>query len=206
MLTVCILAAWSNARSAPSIVSALLTLILAAWASRLGRHLLGFLVYPVAVGSLFAMLVAPSTSDLLVVISRLAAISSCVALVASTTPAHHVLGLTAWFLPPVVNDSLLATYRGVFVLLERLDKRLAAARMRGLWSGSWRDLGFAASVVANLLVSAFDDAGRLSEATGIRANGPLAGRQPVALCVQDWAPVSVGLVYTGLALAGRWVR
>ncbi len=206
MLMLCILTAWSNAHFAPSAASALLTVTLTAWVSRLGRHLVAFLIYPVVLGSFFAALVAPTTKGMLVVISRLAAISSCVALVASTTPAHLVLGLTAWLLPPVVNDSLLATYRGVFVLLERLDTRFAAARMRGLRPGSWRDMGFGVSVAANLLVSAFDDAGRLAEATGIRANGPLAGRQPVALRAQDWAPLSIGLVYVGLALAGRWAR
>jgi len=206
MLTLCVLAAWSSALSAPSVASALLTAVLAAWASRMGRRLAGFLIYPVTLGSLYAALVAPTTNALLLHISRLAAISSCVALVASTTPAHRMLGLTAWFLPPVVNDSLLATYRAVFVLLERLDTRLAAARMRGLRLGSWRDAGFAASVAGNLLVSAFDDAGRLSEAIGIRANGPLADRQPIALSALDWAPLSVGLAYICLALVGRWAR
>ncbi|MDP2857002.1 MAG: energy-coupling factor transporter transmembrane component T [Bacillota bacterium] len=202
MLSLCVTAAWSSRFPAPPAASALVSVLLICATGGMGRHLPPLVVYPLAAGSLFSALMAPTLSAFVLMLSRLLSISSCLVLVAGTTPVNQVLSLTAWFLPPVVNDALLATYRSLFVLLERLDTRLAAAKIRGLRPGTWRDMAFSVSVVGNLLISAFDDATRAAEATGIRARGPLSQRQRITLSSCDWAPLSVGLVYAGLALAG----
>ena len=206
MLALCVAAAWSSRFPTPPAASAIVSMALVSAAGQMGSHLPTLIIYPLAVGSLFSALMAPTTGAIVLMLSRLLAISSCLVLVAGTTPVNQILSLTAWFLPPVVNDALLATYRSLFVLLERLDTRIAAARIRGLRPGTWRDMALSASVVGNLLISAFDDAARAGEATGIRARGPLVQRQRITLSSCDWAPLSVGLVYVGLALAGGWGR
>jgi energy-coupling factor transporter transmembrane protein EcfT len=203
MLSLCVTGAWCSRSLGPLVASALISVSLVAATGPLGRGLVPLVIYPAAVGSLFSALMAPTASAFVLTLSRLLAISSCLVLVAGTTPVGQALSLTAWLLPPVANDAVLATYRSLYVLLERLDTRLAAARMRGLRPGTLRDLHLTLCVLGNLLLSAFDDAACAAQAAGMRTRGPLTHRQRIRTSPSDWAPVSVGLLYVGLALAWR---
>jgi energy-coupling factor transporter transmembrane protein EcfT len=203
LVCACVVAAWLSVRpDAPAVMATTnLAGILAFGGAGLRAALL--LAYPVLAGAAFAVLSAPSPAAIILTLSRIAAISSCVILTMLTTPFHEVFGLTAWVLPHLLNETLVATYKSLFDLLERLGTQLEAARVRGVRFGAARDIPVVASALGNALLNAIDGAARAGEALAVRSSGSFAYRSEVALRRADWLPLGAAVIYLAIALALR---
>ncbi len=91
---------------------------------------LGLAAYPGLFAALYAFGTgAPPLTGALVVSKAISA-ALCAVVLVLTTPYPQVFAPIQRFLPAIVADSLLMTYRSLFLLLERFSHVLTAARLR----------------------------------------------------------------------------
>lgn len=141
------------------VVAIALVLASAAVASRLPlRPVFGLAAYPGVFALVFAFAAAPdAVAGALFVAKAVTAALAAVVLV-FTTPYPQVFAPLQRILPEVVGDSMLMTYRSLFLLGEKLDHLRVAVRLRsGLAKGHpVRAARAGASALGSLILYAFD--------------------------------------------------
>lgn len=86
--------------------------------------------YPAMFAVIFSVAAAPTLISAALIVSRAVAAALCALLLLFTTPYPQIFAPVQRFLPAVVSDSLLMTYRSLFLLLEKFSHVLTAARLR----------------------------------------------------------------------------
>lgn len=144
----------------PWVLAMLAAALLAiAWRGRLPvRTIAGLAAYPLLFSGLLVVTTAYGIqSDAAILLKTYSAALTALT-VGFSTPFHQIFGSLGRVLPTFVNDSLLMTYRSMFILADVLSNLLTTVRLRGAFSWrrpitALRDLGFA---TGNLVLSTFD--------------------------------------------------
>ncbi len=127
-----------------------------------GRQVFGLAAYPGLFALVFAFASAPEplTGALFVAKAVTAALGAVT--VMYTTPYPYVFGLAQRYLPTIVGDALLMTYRSLFLLAEKLSSLLVAVRLRSGLSARQplRAARATTQALGGLLLYAFDLAQR----------------------------------------------
>jgi energy-coupling factor transporter transmembrane protein EcfT len=140
-------------------------------------------------------------------------------LVAATTPFPDLLALPTRLLPRVVADSLVLTYRAIFILADQVETFWVAVRARGgfvrrpapgtlPWAARGTTLGRRLDVTSTGLalsvLRGVDLSTRLYDVMRMRGyQGRLAPRRSLALRWTDWRPLALGAGLVALGLVAR---
>ncbi|MBI3970647.1 MAG: energy-coupling factor transporter transmembrane protein EcfT [Chloroflexi bacterium] len=139
--------------------------------------------------------------------------------VAATTPYPDLLAPATRVLPAVVADSLVLTYRALFLLVARVEAFRLALQARGGVFGrpapgalpwpargtTWRRrFALAATGAAMTVVRAVDVSTRLYDVMRLRGyHGRLSPTRPLAPRRADWRPLILALGLVALGVAAR---
>jgi energy-coupling factor transporter transmembrane protein EcfT len=212
-----------GARSPWPLLGAYALLALAAASCRLPvRGLLAASLLPVPLVGLFALsrwdgtAVPPLTIVGKGMITALAGV-----LVAATTPYPDLLAPATRVLPPVIGDSLVLTYRALFILAARAEALRLAIRARGAffprpapgalpWPARGTSLRRRFDVLATgaglAVVRSADLSTQLYDVMRLRGyQGRLAPTRPLALRPADWRPALLALGLIALGAGARLV-
>jgi energy-coupling factor transporter transmembrane protein EcfT len=141
-------------------------------------------------------------------------------LIAATTPYPDLLAPATRVLPPVIADSLVLTYRALFILLARAGSLWLAIRARGGFSRrpepgtlpwdargtSWRRrANVAATGVALSLLRGVDLSTRLYDVMRLRGyQGRLSPTRSLRPQWTDWPVVLLAVCLAGIGAAARY--
>lgn len=120
-----------------------------------------------------------------------------------STPYPEVFGAMRPWLPSLLVDALLLTYRSLFILLHRWDHLWAALRLRhGLdWRRPGRSLQALAPALGGLLLGAMDRSESLYEAMRVRGyRGRIAPARATPWGWADLLPLGLGLLSLAMVL------
>jgi cobalt/nickel transport system permease protein len=196
--------------SSPRLSGALFLLageLVAFWATRQPvRRLAALASYPLLFAGLYALVRLPvHPQQAALVLVRAFASTLAVVTLLATTPFWELFGVLGRFLPGLVADAVLMSYRAFFVLVGRLRNLLVALRLRRLSDRfSLQTLLGYAAVLGALTMAAFDMTERQYRIMRLRGYaGPLASAAPLTL-----APADAGLFLGVAALAAGavWLR
>ncbi|MDO9557306.1 MAG: energy-coupling factor transporter transmembrane component T [Coriobacteriia bacterium] len=118
------------------LLSALLLLLaLAAGMGMPLRHMLPLALYPAVFAAVFAFASAPSVLSAVLIVGKAvtAALGSIVLMF--STPYPQVFAIIQRFVPGIVGDALLMTYRSLFLLAEKLTNLSTAIKLRAGLAG-----------------------------------------------------------------------
>ena len=144
----------------PWVLGALAVSVLAlAWAGRLPiLALVTIAAYSLVFSGLIAVTTAPTLSVALAIILKAYAATLAIVTVALSTPYPHLFGVLGRYLPGILNDALLMSYRSLFILAGVFSNLLRTLHLRG--NISWRRPASAVSNIGtaagNLVLSALD--------------------------------------------------
>jgi energy-coupling factor transporter transmembrane protein EcfT len=140
-------------------------------------------------------------------------------LIAATTPYPDLLAPATRILPPILADSLVLTYRALFILIARVEAVWLAMRVRGgtfarpapgtlPWPARGttlrRRFDLVTTGTALSVLRAVDLSSRLYDVMRLRGyQGRLAPTRPLALRWGDWRPLALGLILIGLGAGAR---
>ncbi len=94
------------------------------------RPMLSLAAYPFVFAAFFALAAAPSFWAGALIVAKAVTAALASVLLLFTTPYPQIFAPLQRVLPPLIGDALLMTYRSLFLLLERFDHLLTAARLR----------------------------------------------------------------------------
>jgi len=172
-------------------------------------RIMALAAYPAAFAFLFALsqMSGQWQIPLLIIMKAQAAAITLLTLL-GTTSYPQVFGLASHVMPRILSDGLLLAYRLFFVLLELIDRFLAAIRLRGGLS-SLRlsaNLKNVALGLGGLFVRSFERSQRLYDVMNLRGyRGQIAPSAPLSLRRDDWLPFSIGgIVFAVTLLLQIW--
>ncbi len=143
------------------VASAALTLAAVAGSCRLpGRPLAALAAYPAVFAAVFAFASAPDPLTAGVIVMKAVTAALAALLVVFTTPYPQVFAPLQRVMPSIVGDSLLMTYRSMFILLEKLGVLVRAVRLRSAGRGPLADARATTRALGGLLLYALDLAQR----------------------------------------------
>ena len=141
-------------------------------------------------------------------------------LVAVTTPYPDLLAPATRVLPPVLADSLVLTYRALFILWSRVEMLWLAVRVRGAffrrpragllpWEARGTSLRRRIDVgtvgLSLAVLRGADLSTRLYDVMRLRGyRGRLAPTRSLAFRAADWRLVALGVLLLGLSAVARW--
>ncbi|MDI6711951.1 MAG: CbiQ family ECF transporter T component [Anaerosomatales bacterium] len=184
-----------------------LAVVAAAVLSRIPlRPYLSLAGYPAVFAALFAWASAPDALSGALIVSKAVTAALAVVLLLFTTPYPQVFASLQRTLPGLVGDALFMTYRAIFVLGEKLDDLIVAARLRsGAGRHPIRSARATVRALGNLVLYAFDLAQREYDILALRGySGRLAVpvRRSAAPAV-DALALAAGTAALAAALAWR---
>ncbi len=123
------------------------------------RKILHFTFYPVFFSMLFAVLkLQQSWVEALVLILKAVGAALFMIFLITTTSYVEVFGILSIFLPGLLMDVFLFTYRSFFILLEKIDHLMKSIRLRGGYR-SWNlilNLKNIAGAIGVMIIHSFD--------------------------------------------------
>lgn len=133
------------------------------------RPYLSLAGYPALFAALFAWASAPDALSGALIVAKAVTAALAVVLVLFTTPYPQVFASVQRVLPGLVGDALFMTYRAIFVLGEKLDDLVVAARLRsGAGRHPLRSARATVRALGNLVLYAFDLAQREYDVLALR--------------------------------------
>ena len=175
--------------------------LLAVWVfSGVGLRPMGLLVYPLGCGLLFGSLLLPPGECVVTMLSRVAAISSTVLLTFLTTVPARMCLVTAWFLPPIINDALYCTYDTFFAVFRRVSIQMRVLRARGVVPYDLTHVPHMFCLLGSVMLNAFDDATESGIVAAYRTGGRAPQKQMPTFAAADILPVSIGITYVLMAI------
>jgi cobalt/nickel transport system permease protein len=182
----------------------LLTVLLALLALAIGarlpvRRMLPLAMYAGIFAALFAFSIAPGWLGAALIVGKAVTAAFAAVTLLFTTPYPFVFAPIQRWLPAVVGDALLMTYRSFFLLLDRFDQVLTAARLRaGLVGASpARSAGVVARSLGGVLLYSVDLSQRTYDVMRLRGYD---GRLSVHVPHDPHPTVSAALLTGALAL------
>lgn len=170
------------------------------------RPMLALAAYPGLFAALFAFAAAADRLTGALVVAKAVTAGLAAVLLMFTTPYPQVFAPVQRFLPPVIGDALLMTYRSLFLLLEKFGHVLTAARLRaGLLAGSpIRSAKAATRSLGTVLLYSIDLSQRTYDVMHLRGyDGRLVVSQQAATApVAEVALLAAAVVVVGTA--GLW--
>jgi energy-coupling factor transporter transmembrane protein EcfT len=119
------------------VITVVLVLLGVMFAMRLpARPMLALAAYPGLFAALFAFAASSSWVTAALIVAKAVTAALAAVLLMFTTPYPQVFAPLQRMLPVVIGDSLLMTYRSLFLLLERFGHVLTAARLRAGIAGA----------------------------------------------------------------------
>lgn len=184
-----------------------LIVVAAAVLSRLPlRPYLSLAAYPALFAALFAWASAPDALAGALVVAKAVTAALAVVLVLFTTPYPQVFSSVQRALPGLVGDALFMTYRAIFILGEKMDDLVVAARLRsGAGRHPVRSALATVRALGNLVLYAFDLAQREYDVLALRGySGRLAVPiRRTASPAADAAAFAAGAAALATAVAWR---
>ena len=173
-------------------------------------RMMAFAAYPAAFAFLFALSQMSGGWQIpLLIIMKAQAAAIILLTLLGTTSYPQVFGLASHLMPRILSDGLLLAYRLFFVLLELIDRFLAAIRLRGgLCSLRLStNLKNVALGLGSLFVLSFEKSQRLYDVMNLRGyRGQIAASVQLNLRRNDWLPLSVGGFVLAVSLLLRiWI-
>ena len=118
------------------LLSALLLLVaLAAGMGMPLRHMLPLAAYPAVFAAVFAFASAPSVLSAILIVGKAVTAALGGVILMFSTPYPQVFAIVQRFVPGIVGDALLMTYRSLFLLAEKLANLSTAVKLRSGISG-----------------------------------------------------------------------
>lgn len=108
----------------------LVLLALAVWARLPVRRMLSLAAYSGIFAALFAFALAPGWLGAALIVGRAITAAFVAVTLLFTTPYPFVFGPIQRFVPAIIGDALFMTYRSLFLMIDRFDQVLTAARLR----------------------------------------------------------------------------
>jgi len=189
-------------------VAALLFLVVAILIANLPVfRVLAFAGYALIFSLIFA--ISSLDGDLLVpAVIVLKAVTAAVSLLLliTTTPYPQIFGLLQKFLPVVLVDAMLITYRSFFILIGQIGRLFTAIRVRGGYSPKkiLRNLDTMGRIIGHSFIHAWELSENIQNAMLIRGyKGGLPVNSVGRLITKyDLLPLSIGAMVLALAVVG----
>jgi energy-coupling factor transporter transmembrane protein EcfT len=179
----------------------LLLLAVAVWARLPLGRMLPLALYSGMFAALFAFAIAPGWLGAALIVGKAITAAFAAVTLLFTTPYPFIFAPIQRWLPAVLSDALLMTYRSVFLMIDRFDQVLTAARLRAGLVGAdpVRSAGVLARGLGGMLLYSVDLSQRTYEVMRLRGyDGRLAVHPP-----RSRRPaVDVALVLGGAAVLG----
>lgn len=135
------------------------------------KEILHLAIYPVFFSALFAILKFQSSwiSGLSVILKSLGAALTVILLVA-TTSYTDIFAVFSIFMPSILIDVFIFTYRSLFILLERLENAIKIIKLRGGYrpSNLLFNIKSAAGIIGVALIHSFDMSERMYKIYSLR--------------------------------------
>lgn len=163
------------------------------------KKIIHFIFYPAFFSMVFALtrLIYSFEAGIVVILKAVVAAMAMVLLI-TTTPYPEVFAFFRAFLPAVVVDGMLFTYRIFFILLERIQKALTIVKLRGGFrpSNIWFNIKNLAGVIGVLFIYAFDMSERMYHIYSLRGyEGRMAqGFQWYRFKKKDYIPLGISVL------------
>lgn len=144
------------------------------------RELLHLAVYPIFFSLVFALLqLQNSWSAALLVVFKATAAAGTLILLISTTSYVDIFACMSKFMPPLLVDAFVFTYRALFILLDQLQNLLRSIRLRGGYHPLKIALNLrsGAGMIGVMIIHAFDMSDRMYRIYALRG---YQGSIPVA--------------------------
>jgi cobalt/nickel transport system permease protein len=141
------------------LLAILLVLVALAVSARLPlRRMLSLALYSGILAALFAFAIASDWLGATLIIGRAITAALAAVTLLFTTPYPFVFGPIQRWLPTVLGDALFMTYRSLFLMIDRFDQVLTAARLRAGLVGAnpVRSAGVVARSLAGMLLYSVD--------------------------------------------------
>lgn len=153
--------------------------------------------YPAVFAALFAWASAPDVMSGALIVVKAVASALAVVLVLFTTPYPQVFASVQRAFPGLVGDALFMTYRAIFILGDKLDDLVVAARLRsGGGRHPVRSARATVRALGNLVLYAFDLAEREYDVLALRG---YSGRLTVPVRRSSAPVADAALAIAGLA-------
>ncbi|HOB20566.1 MAG TPA: CbiQ family ECF transporter T component [Candidatus Atribacteria bacterium] len=171
------------------------------------REILHLIIYPAFFSIVFALIgMQRSVAAGLAVLLRAIDAAMAVILLITTTSYVDIFAVLSIFLPGVILDIFIFTYRSLFILLEKLEDLLRSIRLRGGYHPLRLALNFrnTAGMIGVLIIHSFDMSDRLYRIYTLRGYSgriPLTRKFKTGVCDVVLVVVSV-LMLTGVII--KW--
>lgn len=140
----------------------------------------------------------------LVIVLKAVTAATALILLITTTPYPQIFGVLQAFLPAVLVDIMLVTYRSFFILLDQISNRLTAMRIRGGYSPLKivKNLSNVGRILGGGIIHAWELSENMHDAMYVRG---YSGRLPVGsswrvIRAEDVLPLAVGLIILVMAV------
>jgi len=122
------------------------------------RRMVPLALYPAVFAAVFAFASAPSALSAILIVGKAVTAALAGVVLMFSTPYPQVFGIVQRFVPGIVGDALLMTYRSLFLLAEKLASLSTAIKLRSGLSGRQPIRAFRATTRAlgGLLLYALD--------------------------------------------------
>lgn len=163
-----------------------------------------FLGYPVFFATLFALAAQGWSFLSLLTILRSLTAGLVLIIVLATTPYGELFQVLGRFLPTLVTDGLIMTYRCFFLLLDQLSNHLKALKLRGGYSGLafWKNVPRVAAGLGIVFIHSWEMAERMYCIMALRGyQGKLGLRTAsTGVCRYDLWPLVWGIIFGGVVI------
>ncbi|MFZ3171383.1 MAG: energy-coupling factor transporter transmembrane component T [Carboxydocellales bacterium] len=166
--------------------------------------LLPFLGYPLFFALIFAVMAQGWSLASIVIILRSLTAGLVLILVLATTPYGELFRVIGKFLPDLVTDGLIMTYRCFFLLVSQMTNRLKAMHIRGGYGGVglWKNLTRVAGSLGLVFIHSWEMAERMYNIMALRGyEGKLGLRiETKKFSRDDLWPIFWGIIFGGVVI------
>ncbi len=169
------------------------------------RKILHFMLYPAFFSMVFALMYFRYSFEAGVVIILKAVVAAKgMLLLITTTPYPQIFGMLNRFLPSMVTDAMLFTYRIFFILLEKIRKSLIMIRLRGGFrpSNIIFNVKNLAAVIGIIFINAFDMSDRMYHIYALRgySGNMMSNFKWYHFKRNDYMPIAVAIIIIAMVV------
>ena len=177
----------------------LVLLALAAWARLPLRRMLSLAAYSGIFAALFAFALAPGWLGAALIVGKAITAAFAAVTLLFTTPYPFVFGPIQRVVPAIIGAALFMTYRSLFLMIDRFDQVMTAARLRAGLVGAdpLRSAGVVARSLAGMLLYSVDLSQRTYDVMRLRGYD---GRLSVHVPRSERPAVNVALMLGALGV------
>lgn len=199
--TICMLTAIIISKNILALLSLVGLLLILFLFTRVPLKSIAYLaMYPLFFSLLFALIMVQQslTMGVIVILKAVGAALTMIFLI-TTTPYTGIFGFLSLFLPPILVDIFIFTYRSLFILLDKAENLFKSIRLRGGYSPIKLLLNFknTSNMIGNLLVNSFDMAERMSKIYMLRG---YHGKIPISEDFLSFQKIDIAILLLSAAI------